>query len=212
MQSIRRGGKNEPMVASVEQVRENDFIIDRPMIGANIHPLAINEPLRISFMGDTGHCSGLTKPLGRYRFSSGGKSANRVMHGYKMAIPEELESSNRRRYHRVSLEHGAPLHVTLHPQGTTTPMKAVVIDVSAGGMRLRLKNDAMLIDGQDMLLTAELPAPYGSVAESVHAVRVIQCPRTRRPIVCVSFPEEMANIARYVRQLEIQRARRAGAA
>lgn len=210
--STRNGSRKESMIATIEQVRENDFVIDRPMVGAHVHPLAINEPLHISFICNNGHCSGMTKPIGRYRFSSGSKKTKRVLYGYRMAIPEQLESSNRRRYHRVPLEHGAPMCVALHSSDHAAPIQAVVLDLSAGGMRLQLKDEMMLIDGQEMLLTAEMPPPHGSIAATVEVMRVSQCPRTGRPTIGVRFSEEVANVARYVRQLEIQRGRRAGAA
>jgi len=212
MTSTRRGSRRDTMIATIEQVRETDFIIDRPMVGAHVRPLAINEPLRISFVANGGHCSGLTKPLSRYRFASGGASDGRVLYGYRMAIPDELEVSNRRQSNRVSIEHSTPVHVSLHPPGVSEPMKAVILDISAGGMRLRLDDDVLLIDGQELLLTAELPPPGGSVAEPVQMVRVERCVRTAQPIVAVRFAQDVPSVARYVRQLEIQRARRAGAA
>lgn len=212
IQSARRKGSSKDMSAIIEQVRENDFIIDLPMVGTHTRLLAVNEPLLISFMSDAGRGSGRTKALSRYRFTSGGEDSKRVLYGYRLAIPDELEMSNRRRSYRVSLEHGSPVRVTLHPPGVSTPLKAVILDVSAGGMRLRLDKDALLIDGQELLLTAELPPPCGSVAEPVRIMRVMQCLRTNQPVIGVSFPDEVVSIAQYVRQLELQRSHRTGAA
>jgi c-di-GMP-binding flagellar brake protein YcgR len=212
IESTRNRSSSESMSASIELVREDDFIIDLPMVGGRVRPLAINEPLRIGFMTESGFTSGLTKPLSRFRFSSGGEDSSRVLYGYRMGMPDELHTNNRRSAHRVSIEHAHPVYVTLHAPGTDQTMRATILDISASGMRLRLEQHVMLIDGQEMLLMAELPMSCGSVEEPVRIVRVMQCPRTELPVVGVSFPEEVVSVARYVRQLEIQHARRAGAA
>jgi hypothetical protein len=212
--SARRTPRQDQTVAAtIEQVRESDFVISRPMNGAHHYPLAIGEPLRLTLICSLGHCSAAAKVVGRFKMPSGGTGgATDAFYGYRLSMPETLVVTNRRRFHRTPAPLGPNIHMTLHPVGCE-PLIGDLLDISAGGMRLRLRDpDALLIDGQQMLVTGELSGPSEAIAQMIRVVRTQQCDRTNCPIVAVSFDEEVQSVAEFVRRIEIQRRNRAGAA
>src|SRR5262245_4601231 len=74
------------MSASLEQVRDEDFVISQPSIGGLTHPLAFGEELRIGFQNYSKHHSAITRCLGRIRIPSG--SGKLTLFAYRLALPD----------------------------------------------------------------------------------------------------------------------------
>ncbi len=119
------------MVARIEQVRADDFIISQPSIGVFRHPLATGEQLRLSFVGQTGRVSGLSRSLGRIKITSGGTG---MLYSYRLALPETLRENDERRFERMTIGFDLAPEARLYSHDGAQAARGIVQDLSRGGM------------------------------------------------------------------------------
>lgn len=194
------------LVTSLEQVRDHDLVISKPMIGARTRPLVTNEPLRLILTDAKARFLGTTRCLGRIKIPTGGEG---MLYGYRLAMPKSMDSAERRQHARVSVEFDlAPKAELLLPcKGIV--LRGTMLDISASGARLNCTSALDLIAmGDEALVKAELPNPIDELSEFVTVQRLERCNRTEHCIVCVSFSAPIARVEQFVRQRLQQRATR----
>lgn len=200
--------RKDAMIATIEQVREDDLVISQPMIGGRVRPLVAGEPLQLGLIGPDGRHVGRTKCLGRIRIKSGGQQ---VMYGYRLAFPAALEPEDRRQNYRIGVEFDLAVLTELYVQDTGGPIVGVLMDLSAGGARARLRCPDVprgFIGRVQAALRMTLPEPVGTVEQVVRVNRIERCARTGHNIVAIEFTEEIESLERLIRALEIRRAKR----
>ncbi|MEE8154505.1 MAG: PilZ domain-containing protein [Phycisphaerales bacterium] len=190
------------LAATIEQVRDDDLIISQPLIGALNHPLATGEELLISFGVDSvGGVSGKTQALGRVQIPSGGAQ---LLFGYRLAMPAVLRADERRRHRRVTFGSGPAPAAALYPRSKDTPLRGIVLDISVGGMLIRIlhKPESELALQQRVHLSVQLPPPVGVVDEDVTVVRIAPSANRTNNYVGVAFDGEVEGLADLVHRLE----------
>lgn len=200
--------RRELMAATIEQVREADLVISQPMIGGRVRPLVAGEPLKIGVLGRDGRRVGRTKCLGRIRIQTGGRQ---MMYGYRLALPPELHAEDRRQNYRIPLEFDLAVVVELHPGDDAPAIVGVLMDLSAGGAKARIRCPelpAPIRAEGEVTLRMTLPDPVGSFEQPVRINRVERCIRTGHHIIAIEFGESVDAMDRLIRALEIRRAKR----
>lgn len=190
------------LAATIEQVRHDDLVISQPLVGALNHPLATGEELLMSFGVDSmGGVSGETEALGRVQVPSGGA---RLLYGYRLAMPAVLRADERRRHRRVRFGAGPPPAAALYPRPKDTPLRGIVLDVSIGGLLIRVLHEpeCELALQQRVHLSVQLPPPVGVIDESVTVVRLAPSANRTNNYVGVAFDGEVEGLADLVRRLE----------
>lgn len=194
------------LVSSLEQVRDNDLVISKPMIGTRTRPLVTNEPLHISLTDKDGRHIGTTRCMGRIKIPTGGGG---MLYGYRLALPKSMDNAERRDYTRVAVEFDlAPQAELLLPRRGIV-LRGTLLDISASGARLRCTVGSDLIsEGDEALLKTELPNPVDELSEFISVKRVKCCNRTGHCTIGIAFNAPIVRVEQFVRQRSIQRAKR----
>ncbi len=194
------------MVARIEQVRSGDFIISQPSIGVFTHPLATGEQLRLSFVGQTGRVSGLSRSLGRIKIASGG---TRMIYGYRLALPEALREKDERRFERMTVGFDLAPEARRYRLNGAQAARGIVQDLSRGGMQIRCHEvSPRTAVGQRVRLDVLLPQPVGEVEAMATIVRLAAGPHPRQQIIGVEFEKEVQGLSELIGAVKTRRARR----
>lgn len=196
------------LISTIEQVRAKDFVIDQPTIGGITRPLAIGEQLRVSFLTTSGLMTAETRSLGRVKIPSGG---TRAFFGYHLAMPDHIEAEERRIAGRVLVGFDLAPEVELHTDRThfLAPVRGVMHDLSAAGMKIRTRNAADRISPEDRVyLRVDLPDPVGPLTEMVVIVRVDPGRSSGENIIGVRFERHIETLDELIEELALRRKRR----
>ena len=158
------------MVTSIEEVRDDCFVIAMPVNVGVTRQLARFGLYTVAFDGPGGRLSGQSRAIARTRVST---VDGLTIPGYRMEIPSALHTEERRSELRAllggDLATEGELRVLSHP-GT---IYGVVEDLSAGGARIRCRNAPTgLHDGDRGIFLLDLPEPIGEVNEMVRLLAV----------------------------------------
>lgn len=195
-----------PMVARIEQVRGDDFVISQPSIGVFTHPLATGEQLQLSFVGQNGRVSGLSRSLGRIKIASGGIG---MLYGYRLALPEALREKDERRFERMTIGFDLAPEARLYRLDGAEAARGIVQDLSRGGMQIRChKVSSRSAVGQRVRLDMLLPQPVGEVEAMATIVRLAAGPHSRQQIIGVEFEKEVQGLSELIGEVKTRRARR----
>ena len=190
------------LIASIEEVRENEIIICQPLVGALNHPLATGEHFRLLFTSKSfGHLSGKTESLGRIEIES---SESRMIYGYRMSLPASLRVVDRRRKLRVSFGSGPPPSAALYTRRKSVPVRGTVQDITPAGMLIRVlhKGEQELELGQKVHLSVHLPEPVGSIAVEVTVVRLAPSSNRVNNYIGVTFVREIEGLETLIKKLQ----------
>jgi PilZ domain len=196
------------LTTTIEQVREDDLVISQPVIGGLTHPLAFGEDLRLTFVNQRMHHTGVTKCLGRVKIPAGG---SQTLFAYRLAMPVSLQSEDRRQHPRLDLPMSLSCEAHLYAPACDGPVLGTMVDVSMGGARIRT---AMATDriaaGQEIFLKAMLPEPVGLLDELVQVTRLEIDERTGGATIGLSFKRRIHGLAELMKAEESRQLRKAG--
>jgi len=198
-----------PLDGHVEAVDEDALVISRPFEGSIRRELVAGERLHLSIAGDDGFHHGEVEVLGRWTEGQG--STRR--YGYRLSIPRALVHEERRNLHRVPVAFDlAPRAILVRPVSLLEIGHGTVLDLSEGGLCVRIDARSAIRPGDAVHVTADFPAvipPIRAHAEVAHA-------RPARQAPCLDlglrFTEAQDELGRAIRALELRRVNRAGAA
>ncbi len=178
------------MTAAIEVVREDDMIISQPVIGGVARRLMKGEAMRLSFsLKDVGHVMGETEVLGRHKIPSGG---GKSLHGYRLAMPDELFPDNRRTDSRSTTTINLAREVELYRRGGNEPIRGVVQNLSLGGMQIRTHDsEPNLKVGDRFRLVVHLPPPVGGINRMVTVARMAGNRNPRHRVIGIAFEREI---------------------
>jgi hypothetical protein len=204
LQVVPRGEEVRPILScTIEQLREGDLVIGQPLIGGLNHPLAIGEELTLAFLSTRGRLRGRTRSLGRIRIPSGGA---RMLSGYRLAIPDELHSVERREHHRVRLGIDLAPEAELFTRFDRGPVVGVVEDLSIGGVKIRSRNArGKVAAGRRAYVKMKLPPPINEIGQMVSITRVE--PGNDREVLLISllFERQLPQLAEFIQEAQLRR-------
>jgi len=197
---LSSAGHTMVLLTTIEQVRDDDFIISQPTIGGVTHPLAFGETIKMGFVLASKHHSGDTRCLGRIRIPAGGDA--QVLYAYRMALPESISAFERREHQRSDFAFDQVIEAQLYAPGTMSgPIIGRVLDLSMTGARIATPLAARLIQpGKSVYLKAMLPEPGGLLDELVNIVRIEPAgDGSAMTYIGVRFAQRIDSIARLLR-------------
>lgn len=182
------------MSAAIEQVREDDLVINQPVIGGVARKLVKGEELRLSFsLKPWGNVVGATEALGRFKIPSGGSSP---IAGYLLSMPPELFPDDRRETRRGNTDFNLAREVELYCEGHHEPIRGVLQNLSRGGMQIRTHDSAPhLKPGERVRLVVHLPPPVGGVNRMVTVARLAGNRNPRHRVIGIAFERELEGVA-----------------
>ena len=199
-------GQSTVLATTIEQVRDDDFVINQPSIGGLTHPLAFGEELRLSFHNRSVHHSAMTRCLGRVKIPAGG---NQMLFAYRLEMPAMMRSEDRRQHPRIDLPLDLGCEAHLYAPACDGPVLGTMLDISMGGARIRT---SMALDkiqiGQEIYLKSMLPEPVGLLDELVHVMRMEDDPRSEGATIGVAFTRRINGLAELIRMTQARLARR----
>ncbi len=202
---------DSPLLATIEQVRSDDFIISQPLSGVTNHPLAKGEQLTISFALDSkGRLCATTRSLGRVKIPSGGSG---MIYGYKLVLPEALTIDERRAHNRIAVAFDLAPQAELFTALPSEAITGAIVNLSSGGALVRLAQGcaAKLDIGQRLLLNVTLPVPVGEVNESVIIARIHPGAERNSDLIGIGFEQKIEGLVELLSLLERRRALRGAA-
>jgi hypothetical protein len=200
----------ETLAAIVEQVRDQDVVISQPSTGALTRPLAAGERVVLQLPAPGGVNAGEARVLGRIKLPSGGK---RMFFGYRLTIPERFQFIERRLHPRFALGRAA-LRAQLAPIADETAevsaaLSGLLVDISLGGAQVMLEGEAAAPKpGTTLTLTANFPAPVGSIAHPVTVARAEHDASTNVTRIGLQFDAPVPNLDAFLDVLKSANARK----
>lgn len=196
------------MAATIEQVRDDDLVISPPMVGTRRYPLATDERLRITFLAPAGRVSAEVRSGGRIKIPSGGDT---VFYGYSLSLPTILMPADRRAEPRAVLapDCGPPVEIHSLMSGATEPIRGVVYDISASGMKVSTRSStSKLQPGQRVFLRTQLPEPVGDFGEMVRIAYIRPGNTAEISLIGLAYYSKIEVIGELVRQRLRERTKR----
>ncbi len=199
-------------VTMVEQVREEDFIISQPILEGRPYPLATREHFQMGFFGSDGRMTGDIQVLSRYKMSSGASGVSgqeRMFYGYRMSLPEQLVSGERRFDYRVLVGYDIAPDMELRTTDGTLPYVGVLEDISEGGAKVRCRNAADKLEiGQYAYLNIDLPDPVGYVSALSRICSIKPSKVQGQTCVTLAFDKPIEALGEFIRHADIKRVAR----
>jgi c-di-GMP-binding flagellar brake protein YcgR len=182
------------MTATIEQVRDDDVIINQPVIGGVARPLVTGETLRVSLkLKSAGRLAGEVEVLGRHKIPSGGGPP---LQGYRLSLPEELSDEDRRESRRREMASNLAREVEIYRGGDDEPIRGVVQNLSIGGMQIRTHDSQpQLRPGERVRLVVHLPPPVGGLNRMVTVARLAGNRNPRHRVIGIAFEREIPGLA-----------------
>jgi len=160
------------------------FVITQPTCDGHVRPLARYEWFRLSLTVPEGVISGTTQVLGRFKSRSDGN----VIFGYRMSMPETIDTTYRRRDLETLMGDNALREAELHVFGRQGPIHGLVEDMNSSGAQLRCRNGGQhLRCGEEAFFKMNLSDTIGSIWEPAQIVAAEMCPETSSITVRVTF-------------------------
>ena len=204
---VATGAHTLVMTTTIEQVRDDDFVISQPVIGALTHPLAFGEDIKIGFVHSAVHYSGHSRCLGRIKIPSGGSGKSgrgeevQVLYAYRLTLPDSFRAEDRRAEPRVQVGLAGPIEAQLYaPSADEGPVLGNIVDISMAGARIITQSISGRIGpGRALYLKAMLPEPAGLLDELVNVVRVDCDSRTGQCTIGLRFQRRVEALERLLR-------------
>ena len=191
--------------ATVEAVRDDDFVISQPMVDSTAYMLAFGESVKISLLHASRYVAGETRCLGRLKLSRPGGSSAQVVPGYRLALPDELQATERRKHSRTLYHLRHSIDARLHSPSFTDGAPGDIVDISIGGARMVLPpRSRNTVPGETMYLKMMLPPPGGLIDELVKVVRVEVDPATGALTLGLRFEKDHKELEKLFRGLATQ--------
>ncbi len=196
-----------PLCGFVADLEDESFVISRPTNGAERKPLAMGEHLHISIGADQGFFHGDTMVLGRFSDSTGSERR----YGYRLSLPKALVHEERRNLHRVPVAFDlAPSADLIRMNGSESLGRGTVLDLSEGGLRVRIGVTTLLHKGDTLFLRAKFPATIADFEARVTVAHVAASRTGSTVDIGLRFLDGQSQLAQQIRSLEIRRIQRPG--
>jgi c-di-GMP-binding flagellar brake protein YcgR len=191
---VPSAGQTVVVTSTIEQVRDDDFIVSQPTVGGLTHPLAFGEAINISFVNQSLYHTGQTRCLGRIKVPAG--QGDNVLFAYRLAMPDELRVDDRRKQPRVTITLSAMPQAQLYSLlSGEKPHAGYIHDISMTGARILLPQPPQrLMPGDALFLKAALPEPVGLIDDLVDICRIDIDPRTSQCAVGVKFRKRIEGL------------------
>lgn len=198
-----------PLSGHVEEVEDGALVISRPHDGPARRELVAGEVLHLSIAADSGFDHGDVEVLGRWTAGEG--AAKR--YGYRVSIPKALVHEERRSLHRVPVAFDlAPRAILSRPISLNALGEGTVVDVSEGGLCVRVELVGLVRPDERVVVRADFPAYFPAIHTEATVAHVMASRSPRLTDLGLRFVEPPAELGRAIRQLELRRVNRAGAA
>ncbi|MSR41097.1 MAG: PilZ domain-containing protein [Phycisphaerales bacterium] len=196
-----------PLCGFVSEIEDECFVISRPTTGTERKPLAMGEHLHISIGADQGFFHGDTMVLGRFTEING----HTRRYGYRLSFPKALVHEERRNLHRVPVAFDlAPSAELTRINGGDSVGRGTVLDLSEGGLRVRLAATVLIRKGDCLRLRAQFPATIEDFDGRVTVAHVAPSRTGTSVDLGLRFLDEQTQLAQQIRALEIRRIQRPG--
>ncbi len=194
------------LTSTVEQVREDDFVISQPTVGGTTHPLTFEEVINLGFVLPSGYHRAECKCLGRIKIPAGNSPAaqasnSSVLYAYRLSLPESLLTEDRRNAPRSQLSLSQPVDAQLYAAASLDgPVLGRILDISMTGARLLVSAPNRKMEpGQIVYLKAMLPEPAGQMDDLVKLARVECDARTGKCTIGVQFQQPIEGLETLMR-------------
>ena len=201
-----------PLSGHVVELEDNALIISRPFEGPTRRELVSSERLHLSIAADKGFHHGEEEVLGRWVAGDGALRR----YGYRVSIPTMLMHEERRGLHRLPVAFDlAPKAILLRPVTLEEIGEGTVIDISEGGMCVRVELRSLLRPDEAVVVKADFPEILLVTLPAIHTrTTVAHVINARQPgftEIGLRFNEPQDALGRAIRALELRRINRAGA-
>jgi hypothetical protein len=198
-----------PLSGHVEELEDEGLIISRPHDGPTRRALVAGESLHLSIAADSGFHHGDVEVLGRWTAGEGAMKR----YGYRVTIPKALVHEERRSLHRVPVAFDlAPRARLCRPTSLAELGEGTVVDVSEGGLCLRVALTGLVRPEEHVVVRADFPAFFPMIHTEVAIAHVMPARKPGHSDIGLRFIEPQVELGRAIRQLELRRVNRAGAA
>jgi hypothetical protein len=194
------------LTCTIEHVRRDDLLISQPLVAGRNHPLAIGEGLVMAFVSPRGRVIGRTRSLGRIKVPSGGA---RPFFGYRLSLPLELVTDDRREHHRVPVGFDLAPEAELFTRFDRGPVRGVVEDLSIGGARIRSRNArGRIAPARRAYVKISLPPPINELGQMVTITHIEPGRDPEVQLIGLEFETPVAALTDFLRQAQQRRRRR----
>lgn len=136
----------------------------------------------------------------------------RTRAGYRASIPLTLVHMQRRGTHRVPVAFDlAPKAKLFHGESEEPRCVVPILDLSEGGIRLRVPDDFQFEVGQELLVDAEFPSALPSFRSRAEVVRLGNSKTPGSKTLALRLFEPPTDLSRAIRALELRRGGRPAA-
>jgi hypothetical protein len=214
---VNSGSNAVVLVTTVEQVRENDFVVSQPTIGGLTHPLAFGETIIIGIAKDNAYHTARSQCMGRVRIPSGGggnsgggaansggggaPSPDALLYAYRLAMPVGVHSRERRAEPRIALRFTGDVEAQLYAHAMIDgPILGTIDNVSMSGASIITNLPPKRLQrGQTLYLKARLPDPGGLIDDLVTIAHMEVNAKTGLCTIGVQFQQRVAAIENLLR-------------
>jgi hypothetical protein len=198
-----------PLSGHVVELEAEALVISRPFEGATRKELVAGERMHLSIAAEKGFHHGEVEVLGRW--VSGDGATRR--YGYRVSLPSVLMHEERRGLHRIPVAFDlAPKAVLLRPNTLAAIGEGIVVDISEGGMCVRVDLHTLLRPDESVIVRAEFPAILPPIHARTTVAHVMDARQAGHSEIGLRFNEPQAELGHAIRALELRRINRAGAA
>jgi hypothetical protein len=201
-----------PLSGHVEDLEEGPagaLVISRPHDGPARRELVAGETLHLSIAADSGFHHGDVQVIGRWTAGLGAMKR----YGYRVTVPKALVHEERRSLHRVPVAFDlAPRARLCRPTSLAEVGEGTVVDVSEGGLCLRVELTGLVRAEEQVVVRADFPAFFPVIHTEVAIAHIMPARKAGLSDVGLRFLEPQVELGRAIRQLELRRVNRAGAA
>jgi len=203
---VRRAARKSQATATIEMIRESDFVISQPILHGQVLPLATHELVELNATCSEGRLEFVARALGRFKTSSG---SGKPFFGYRIDLPNDIRVDERRRYHRVLVGYDLAPEGMLRTPDRALPIHGLVEDISAAGVRLKSKSSGdHLRRGQFGYLHMTLPHPVGDVNTLVRLCAVARSPLDETTTIHLAFDKPVPELDAFIRSVDKRRSAR----
>jgi len=198
-----------PLSGHVVELEPEALVISRPFEGATRKELVAGERMHLSIAAEKGFHHGEVTVLGRW---VAGEGADR-RYGYRVSLPAMIMHEERRGLHRIPVAFDlAPKAVLMRPITLAPIGDGVVVDISEGGMCVRVDLQTLLRPEESVVVRAEFPAILPTIHARTTVAHVMAARQAGHSEVGLRFSEAQPELGQAIRALELRRINRAGAA
>jgi PilZ domain len=198
-----------PLAGHVVALEDDALVISRPFDGSVRRELVSSERLHLSIGSDRGFHHGDVEVLGRWVGDEGGEKR----YGYRVSLPQVLIHEERRGLHRIPVAFDfAPPVFLLRPITLAEIGEGTVLDISEGGMCVRVSPKALLRPDESVIVKAEFPAILPPIHTRTSIAHIVDARQEGQVEIGLRFNDPQPALGQAIRALELRRINRAGAA